>query len=90
MRDLVNEAATDPQDARRFYLNQITHASDSYVSHPEWEGCKDEEASRKPGDTIEPIGPGYGAIDLSSPIYACPPSSRNTGQALRHAPHRMQ
>lgn len=27
---------TDPQDARRFYLNQITHASDSLVSQPEW------------------------------------------------------
>lgn len=27
---------TDPQDARRFYLNQITHASDSLISQPEW------------------------------------------------------
>lgn len=27
---------TDPQDARRFYLNQITHASDSWLSQPEW------------------------------------------------------
>lgn len=26
---------TDPQDARRFYLNQITHASDSWLSQPE-------------------------------------------------------
>ena len=29
---------TDPQDARRYYLNQITHASDSFVSQPEWAG----------------------------------------------------
>lgn len=29
---------TDPQDARRFYLNQITHASDSWLSQPEWAG----------------------------------------------------
>ncbi|MFJ7590108.1 terminase [Streptomyces sp. NPDC097617] len=27
---------TDPQDARRFYLGQITHASDSWISQPEW------------------------------------------------------
>ncbi len=26
---------TDPQDARRFYLNQITHASDAWLSQPE-------------------------------------------------------
>src|SRR5690606_6710782 len=26
----------DPQDARRFYLNQVTHASDSWLSQPEW------------------------------------------------------
>lgn len=27
---------TDPQDARRYYLNQITHASDSWLAQPEW------------------------------------------------------
>lgn len=27
---------TDPQDGRRFYLNQITHAIDSWISQPEW------------------------------------------------------
>lgn len=27
---------TDPQDARRFYLNQITHSSDAWLSQPEW------------------------------------------------------
>lgn len=30
------DPATDPQDARRFYLNQVTHASDSWISQPEW------------------------------------------------------
>lgn len=29
------DPATDPQDARQFYLNQVTHASDSWVSRPE-------------------------------------------------------
>lgn len=32
---------TDPQDARRFYLNQITHAPDSFVSQPEWAAITD-------------------------------------------------
>lgn len=27
---------TDPQDARLFYLNQITHRADSWISGPEW------------------------------------------------------
>lgn len=27
---------TDSQDARRFYLGQITHAADSWISQPEW------------------------------------------------------
>lgn len=35
---------TDPQDARRFFLNQITHASDSYITAPEWKGCEKPEA----------------------------------------------
>lgn len=35
------DPATDPQDARRFYLNQVTHASDSWLSQPEWAGCAD-------------------------------------------------
>jgi phage terminase large subunit-like protein len=34
----VWDPATHPQDARRFYLNQITHASDSWISQPEWAG----------------------------------------------------
>jgi hypothetical protein len=32
----VWDPATDPQDARLYYLNQITHASDSWLSQPEW------------------------------------------------------
>lgn len=35
------DPATAPQDARRFYLNQITHASDSWISQPEWAGRVD-------------------------------------------------
>ena len=35
------DPATHPQDARRYYLNQVTHASDSWVTQPEWAGCFD-------------------------------------------------
>lgn len=31
----------DPQTARADLLNQITHASDSWLSQPEWAGCAD-------------------------------------------------
>lgn len=32
----VWDPATDPQDARRFYLGQVTHAADSWIAQPEW------------------------------------------------------
>lgn len=38
---------TDPQDARRFYLNQITHATDSWLSQPEL------KAREAPGKQLE-------------------------------------
>jgi hypothetical protein len=43
---------TETQDARRFYLNQITHAADSYISQVEWSACKDESKKLNPGDLI--------------------------------------
>lgn len=43
---------TNPQDARRYYLNQITHASDSLLSQPEWNGCKDTDKTIERNDTI--------------------------------------
>lgn len=33
---VIWDPATDPQTARSDYLNQITHASDSWLSQPEW------------------------------------------------------
>lgn len=35
------DPATDPQDARAYYLGQITHASDAWLSQPEWAACSD-------------------------------------------------
>lgn len=30
------DPSTDPQDARHFYLNQITHTTDSWLTQPDW------------------------------------------------------
>lgn len=38
------DPATDPQNARAYYLNQITHATDSWLSQPEWAGCAAPDA----------------------------------------------
>jgi phage terminase large subunit-like protein len=46
------DPATHPQDARRFYLNQITHASDSWLSQPEWAGCAEPVKVVADRDTI--------------------------------------
>lgn len=43
---------TDPQEARRFYLNQITHASDAWISQPVWKACEDLEKIVDPGEAI--------------------------------------
>ncbi|MFD4442513.1 hypothetical protein ACFWPK_22360 [Nocardia sp. NPDC058519] len=43
---------TDPQEARRFYLNQITHSSDAWLSQPTWKACEDLDKQLQPGDTI--------------------------------------
>lgn len=48
----VWDPATDPQDARRFYLNQITHATDSWLSQPEWAAVSDPGRVVADGDTI--------------------------------------
>lgn len=46
------DPATDPQDARQFYLNQVTHASDSWVSSPQVQAIIDRDKIIKPGDRI--------------------------------------
>lgn len=43
---------TEPQDARRYYLNQITHASDSWLTQPEWAACTAAEKAVSPVEAI--------------------------------------
>jgi len=49
----INDRGTDPQDARRYYLNEITYASDSWLSAPEWAACG---PLRDEPDTMKVIG----------------------------------
>jgi hypothetical protein len=39
-------------DSRRYFLNQPTAASDSWLTYPEWEGCRDDELVLYPGEAI--------------------------------------
>jgi hypothetical protein len=43
---------TEPQDARRFFLNQVTHAIDSWLSQPEVAACADASKIVRPGELI--------------------------------------
>lgn len=45
------DPATDPQMARSDFLNQITHASDSWIAKPEWDAIASDE-TLQPDDTI--------------------------------------
>lgn len=46
------DPATDPQDARQFYLNQVTHASDSWMSRPELMGAADSTVVVPDGERV--------------------------------------
>lgn len=39
IRDEVQDLSTPPEDSRRFYLNQITSATNYWIAEPEWAGC---------------------------------------------------
>jgi hypothetical protein len=39
IRDEVWDPSTPPEDSRRFYLDQIAAATDSWLTEPEWAGC---------------------------------------------------
>ena len=48
----VWDPSSDPQESRADFLNQITHASDAWLSQPEWAACTDAEAVVSDGDVI--------------------------------------
>ena len=48
----IRDPASDPQDSRQYFLNQITHASDSWVSKPEIMAVARPDADVRDGETI--------------------------------------
>jgi hypothetical protein len=46
------DMSNDPQVMRSDFLNQITHASDSWLSQPEWAGCSDASRIVADGETV--------------------------------------
>lgn len=48
----IRDSGTDPQDARQYYLNQVTHASDAWVSKPDIMAAVDSTKQVVSGDTI--------------------------------------
>lgn len=50
LRDEIYDPSTPPEDSRRFYLNQITAASDSWLAQYEWAGAEADEATPEPAD----------------------------------------
>lgn len=48
----VFDPASDPQMVRADFLNQITHASDAWVSQPEWTSCLDVDKVIEPDDPV--------------------------------------
>jgi hypothetical protein len=46
------DPTSDPQESRSDFLNQVTHASDSWLSQPEWSECADPLQIVTDGETI--------------------------------------
>ncbi|KDN84385.1 hypothetical protein [Kitasatospora cheerisanensis] len=46
------DTSNDPQTLRSDFLNQITHATDSWISQPEWAGCAAPDTVVGPGEQI--------------------------------------
>lgn len=46
------DPSTSPQTARADFLNQITHASDAFITHPEWAGVADATKVVADGDMV--------------------------------------
>lgn len=46
------DTSNDPQVMRSDFLNQITHATDSWMSQPEWAGCADAARVVADGEAI--------------------------------------
>lgn len=46
------DPSSDPQESRSDFLNQVTHASDAWLSQPEWASCTDASKVVADGEVI--------------------------------------
>lgn len=71
IREEVYDPDTPPEDSRRFYLNQIVAAADSWVSPAEWDAnLSPDLPPLADGDTVT-LGFDGGLTDDSSALVAC-------------------
>lgn len=64
------DPTSDTQQSRSDFLNQITHASDSWVTQPQWAGCADPEKVVADGDMIV-LGFDGAVREDSTALVAC-------------------
>lgn len=70
IRNSIWDPDTDPQLSRSDWLNQITHASDSWLSSPEWGRCARPGQQLRDGDVVT-LGFDGGRFDDSTALVAC-------------------
>lgn len=75
----IYDPNTDPGDARRFYLNEVTSADDALVTSAQWDQCKVEDQLSE-GDTVT-LGFDGGRTDDATALVAVRMSDR-VGQML--------
>lgn len=64
------DPATDPADARRFYLNQIAAASDAWTTPQEWAACADPDVVVADGEEIVLFFDGSKSMDATALMAA--------------------
>lgn len=64
------DASTDAQVARADFLNQITHASDQWITQPQWAACADATKTLHDGDPVT-LGFDGSVRDDASALMAC-------------------
>lgn len=78
IKDEVYDPSTPPEESRRFYLNQIVAAADSWVAPAEWDGCQVDDlrplkraapGDWRAGETVT-LGFDGGRTDDSSALIA--------------------
>jgi hypothetical protein len=70
----VYDPNTEPGDARRFYLNEVTSADDALVTAAQWDQCR-AEGDLEPGDVVT-LGFDGGRTDDATALVACRVSDR--------------